>query len=166
MGGFGSEGWANTTSPEPRCASQNSMVRTQAIAHSQGRWPANLVLQHRSECQNTGVKSVKVVGATAHRAEHSTKSNASVGTQSHDHTGFKNKDGTETVAAWSCAEGCPVAALDEQSGVLRARGNQTPTKRGSGGIFWAGNGNGVDPVDSGDTGGASRFFKQFVGTLR
>ena len=79
---------------------------------------------------------------------------------------YGDADGTETVAAWSCAEGCPVAALDEQSGVLRARGNQTPTKRGSGGIFWAGNGNGVDPVDSGDTGGASRFFKQFVGTLR
>ncbi len=59
-----------------------------------------------------------------------------------------------------CDEGCPVAALDAQSGVLHARGNQTPTKRGVAVVtdFMSG---GQSPPNSGDAGGASRFFKQF-----
>ena len=166
MGGFGSEGWANTTSPAYNTNNpKNPMVRTQAIAHSQGRWPANLVLQHRSECQNTGVKSVKVVGATAHRAEHSTKSNASVGTQSHDHTGFKNKDGKETVVAYDCAPGCPVAVLDSQTANLQPSKGGYVRKHGADQFLGSGLGDGRTDTPTGviDAGGASRFFKQFGG---
>lgn len=54
--------------------------------------------------------------------------------------GYADEDGTETVEAWDCAPGCPVAALDAQTGVLKsgfmAAPNNTP----------------------GDSGGASRFF--------
>ena len=53
-----------------------------------------------------------------------------------------------------------VGELDEQSGILHARGNVTPTKRPSSGMFWGkGHSGKSDFVDQGDPGGASRFFK-------
>lgn len=60
-------------------------------------------------------------------------------------------------AEGACADGCAVAALDAQSGELRARGNTRPTKRpGSG--FLCGAKDAFGPIDGGDSGGASRFF--------
>lgn len=64
----------------------------------------------------------------------------------------------KTVEQWECVEGCPVKILDGQSGTLRARGNVTPTKRN--GAFWGNSGEALGEIDSGDKGGASRFFKQ------
>ena len=129
-----------------------------------GRWPANLVLQHLDGCRCEGTRSVKTSGwrdTDAHKGDEGVSNNFGASGITGRHYG---ENGEETVAAWTCEPGCPVAALDEQSGFLHARGNQTPTKRGSGGIFWNGSGHGVDPVDSGDSGGASRFFKQFGGS--
>ena len=138
-----------------------------------GRWPANVILTHAPGCVQAGVRKVKSFklkfasegqGIGSKNGIYSPKGARPAGVE----LGYADADGTETVAAYDCAPGCPVAALDAQSGVLHARGNQTPTKRGSGGIFWVGNGNGVDPPrpELNDTGGASRFFKQFGGTLR
>mgnify|MGYP001202028402 CR=1 FL=1 len=55
-------------------------------------------------------------------------------------------------------EVCPIEALDEQSGVLRARGNIGASK-GGGGMF--GHGSVSNNFGAGDEGGASRFFKHF-----
>jgi site-specific DNA-methyltransferase (adenine-specific) len=49
MGGFGSEGFVNTTSPSYNTNNpDNPLIRTQAKAHSQGRWPANVILDEYS----------------------------------------------------------------------------------------------------------------------
>lgn len=72
-------------------------------------------------------------------------------------------DGTETIAAWACAPGCPVAALDVQSGVSKSTGGRTVTRSGGGNVgsgktsekSWSN-----DDPGFGDTGGASRFFHQ------
>jgi hypothetical protein len=74
-------------------------------------------------------------------------------------------DGTKKVGSGLiCAEGCPVARLDEQSGVLAPQGGQKhkDTKEGS----FLDTGFGGSPTSSfyGDKGGASRFFKQVGGT--
>ena len=82
--------------------------------------------------------------------------------------GHADPDGTETVAAWVCVEGCPVAALDAQSGVSKPTGGRTVTRSGGGNVgsgkvsekSWSNN----DP-GFGDTGGASRFFKQVGGKV-
>ena len=74
-----------------------------------------------------------------------------------------DEDGTETVAAWNCALGCPVAGLDAQSGVSKSTGGRTVTRSGGGNVgsgktsekSWSN-----DDPGFGDTGGASRFFKQ------
>jgi hypothetical protein len=84
-------------------------------------------------------------------------------------SGRADPDGTETVAAWVCVEGCPVAALDAQSGFLVARGNKTSMGHGPGsgsGVTGWGKGRADAPPrpDLNDGGGgASRFFKQVGG---
>lgn len=68
-----------------------------------------------------------------------------------------------------CAAGCPVAELDRQSGdsqsasgVHRYKQANTDTPwRKRGGMFTAGHEN--EHVGMGDSGGASRFFKQVIG---
>jgi hypothetical protein len=83
-----------------------------------GRWPANLVLEHRPECRCVGTKEVKTHwGQPTERGNPKDRSVYGKGWHAEDKpVGYANADGKETVAAWSCVEGCPVAALDEQSG--------------------------------------------------
>lgn len=92
-----------------------------------GRWPANLVLSHSPDCRCVGTR--KVAGDDGH-TRHASGVTAAVFGQATPHStaGHGNPDGTETVEAWECAPGCPVAELDRQSGAAD------------------------------DTGGASRFF--------
>ena len=130
-----------------------------------GRWPANLVLQHLDGCRQDGTRNVRSSDRPGHG--HKLSPVHIVGpTHRHSEVRHGNLDGTETVTAWTCAEGCPVAALDEQSGIL-------PVSRG-GGNGYACSIFGTDTqktrakgvVGFGDTGGASRYFKQFVGSVR
>lgn len=81
-----------------------------------------------------GDKKVKVIGATAHQKHHGKGQIVNPGEGQAEHAGYRDPDGTETVEAWECAPGCPVAALDAQS----TEGD----------------------VTYGDSGGASRFFYQ------
>jgi hypothetical protein len=76
---------------------------------------------------------------------------------------YAEADGTETVPAYECAPGCPVAALDAQSGVLTS-GTKSPhharnvPRLGKGGVYGADEGTQAPREWAGDTGGASRFF--------
>lgn len=111
--------------------------RNGETSHAQGRWPANLVMQHLDGCVQDGVK-----------------------------------DGTETVTAWTCEPGCPVAGLDAQSGVQKSG---VAVQRHGGGqkignIVYRGSARTPnklvrDDAGFGDTGGASRFFKQVGGKV-
>jgi len=69
-------------------------------------------------------------------------------------------EGNETVADWVCVEDCPIKTLDEQSiaGGMHSAGSSRKASRSAGKT-------GMFPMDGdghrfGDTGGASRFFKQ------
>ena len=159
MGGFGSEGWANTTSPAYNTNNpKNPMVRTQAIAHSQGRWPANVVFQHLPGCKEDGTRAVRSNGHyPASRSRGSTQYMGGHAGQ----TGLTERrmDG-ETLTKWSCAEGCPVAVLDAQGG--NSTSPSMVTRGGLRGMSF-GMGRQEDVPCYGDTGGASRFFKQFGG---
>jgi hypothetical protein len=125
-----------------------------------GRWPANLVLQHLEGCRQDGTREVNVIGATAHRKEHRTHSWVPVGNQAHAHEGFRNSDGTETVAAWACVHGCPVAALD-RSGLTSVTGHRSSRSATAEvkGTTW-GTTNHQSREYPNDSGSASRFFKQ------
>jgi site-specific DNA-methyltransferase (adenine-specific) len=126
---------------------------------SAGRWPANLVLSHAEGCRPVGSRRVPSGTAVRHRgvaggAVYSrTLWRHDPGTPDATYAGA---DGLETVEAWECVEGCPVAELDRQSGVRE--GGHRPVRRG--GLGYAGQGVGTSGgSDERDVaGGASRFF--------
>lgn len=109
-----------------------------------GRWPANLILQHRADCQWQGTKEAP---------------------SPHDY-GFEAPVAME-VDDWLCVPGCPVADLDEQSGFLQSGTGAVKRQSSS---SQSGNTSYAYGAESrpegtiiptyGDEGGASRFFKQ------
>lgn len=131
---------------------------------SRGRWPAHLVLEHAEGCRPLGPRQVRGVTGTAAGRHYGGKTStygSFRGTSIQgQRIGYADADGMETVQAWECAEGCPVKMLDEKSGVLHARGNRSPTKRGTQVVCYGKYGQQAGPIDPGDSGTASRFFHQ------
>ena len=143
--------------------------RMHAEPDGKGRWPSNVILEHRGECRQVGTKKVK--GGNDPRRGDGSKSGHNFHSfnlkKKHDrrpcdHEGFSDKDGLEEIPAWECEPGCPVAALDDQAsagGLGRSAGDYPSDSCGTGaghtylpkkpqGKLYA------------DEGGASRFFKQ------
>ena len=86
------------------------------VQHPNGRWPANLALTHLPACQRIGTRQVDshngVRGASTNIYGGGKGFTAATG----EEVGYASPDGTETVQAWACADGCPVAAFDAQAG--------------------------------------------------
>lgn len=129
-----------------------------------GRWPANLILQHLDGCRQDGVKKVcpgngsgrAGAGANGFRTAYVGGECKGAG-----FTGsFVDGDGTETVAAWACVQGCPVADLDA-SGRTSVTGRRSDNSANAEvkGTNW-GPTNHKSCEYPNDKGGASRFFKQ------
>ena len=134
-----------------------------------GRWPANLVLQHLDGCKQAGVRQVKGSAPASGPTLSGKSTSVSRGVfNGVDQTPCYTDPltGKETIPAYNCAPGCPVAALDEQSGTLTSNSGKPFNRNGK-----AEGGAAINPGQAegvafyGDTGGASRFFKQFVGKL-
>jgi len=122
-----------------------------ATATATGRWPANLILTHSSDCQQTGTTTDTFTVVAGFR-DYAQNSNFGARAQ------VTQKPQSVEVATWDCVAGCPVAALNAQSG--NRPGGTFPTQRGSG--VATGFGPGL-PTEGGrramgDSGGASRFF--------
>ncbi len=131
-----------------------------------GRWPANVVFQHLPVCRQTGIRSVAGTGHFPIARTPNTIYGGGAGTSTAQ-VGGERRIGKETIPRYDCKDGCPVAALDAQSGVSTSTGGRASIGAFKGGrAFGVGNGAevlpGVQP-GLGDTGGASRFFKQFGG---
>jgi len=144
-----------------------------ADPHPGGRWPANVILQHLDGCRCDGVKRVKPSNGSGTAVRHRGVKDSNlygdgigslpVGTPD---LGYTDEDGQETVANWICEPGCPVARLDEQSGVLTTGGKASgPTKNaiGDGVLYGTADGQRAEVPFYNDTGGASRFYKQVSG---
>ena len=132
-----------------------------------GRWPANLVLSHHPDCVRTGTKRVRGSDRLGH-GDKETHSDGVTGWnagQMHSETRHADPDGKETVEAWQCVEGCPVAELDRQSGEqitgntgggIAYRRTESPAIRAGGGMNVIGNAHERQFYPG--SGGASRFF--------
>lgn len=130
---------------------------------SNGRFPANLVLSHAPECRRVGEKSVMSNGGSNDLNSRLSFFSPGGKNKSVLTTNHRDPDGTETVADWECAPGCPVKELDEQSGELKSgshAGYMRSFNKDGGTQFGIG---GVPINWEGDSGGASRFFRQFDG---
>ncbi len=130
-----------------------------------GRWPANVVLCHAAGCRPAGERRIPTGTAVRHRGVGggAVYSNGlwrqRPGTP--DMT-YADGDGLETVEAWECVEGCPVAELDRQSGQLESgragrNGHRRNASIGDSAAGWR-----MRQEDAGeligDSGGASRFY--------
>jgi len=140
------------------------------VPSESGRWPANLILEHKPGCCIIGTQTVKAKQLTAGRR--TVKWGVGEGGDTYEKgTGaqFATSDGLDTAPVWECEPGCPVADLDEQSGDCRGmsrqilrRGASTGTSIGGHGIYGKSSLHEA-MVGYDDTGGASRFFKQVGG---
>lgn len=120
-----------------------------------GRWPANVVLQHLAGCVQEGTREEP--GYTINRFTDGAKPFGGGAGHAYE----SSQTPPSLVPVWTCAPGCPVARLDEQSGVSKSTGGRIGNKDG-GSIYGGGKGlagaySSGDP-GFGDTGGASRFF--------
>lgn len=106
--------------------------------HPSGRWPTNTILTHHVDCQQEGTREVTTGTAYPTRSGQA-KPSSVYGVYQKQDRGFVTygEGGKEQIPAWQCVEGCPVAAMDKQSGHLHGSGNKS---------------------DVG--GGVSRFFQQ------
>lgn len=128
----------------------------------QGRWPANLILSHHPDCVRVGVKRVKNEGYRPNPAQQTDAFFGNTLQTTVGPRGYADPDGLETIEAWECVEGCPVAMLDEMSGDRPGfkgfvQGAERKASQGQGGYH----GNFPTPLTSqghNDKGGASRFF--------
>jgi hypothetical protein len=135
-----------------------------------GRWPANFVLAHLPKCHVVGVRQVHPGGGGTARREKGVSNQVAYGgnigrlPKGTPDLGYVGEGGLETVTAWQCASGCPIAALDAQSGTLTSgrmkAGQQRVRSHGKGGYH----DNMPDTATlhdiAGDSGTASRFFTQ------
>jgi len=133
----------------------------------QGRWPANVVLEHLPGCKLKGTLRVRPQGGSGRAGPGSRGfQDAYVGGEkrAEGFTGGQvGDDGKEEVERWVCKPGCPVADIDEQSGVLKSGAMSAEVQRGSFGqygVYGKADGSGVGTDYKATEGGASRFFKQ------
>lgn len=138
--------------------------------HPKGRWPANLVFVHTPKCKRKGAKKVKgsPTSKTFHDAYEGKSNTGFLRGWSHSGNQHSDPEGKEAVEDWDCALGCPVANLDRQSGergggfgkqYARREGTtwSNSSNKGGGSRFK----NDGREFGYGDSGGASRFYKQF-----
>ena len=136
-----------------------------------GRWPANLVLQHKPGCRKAGTKQVKGITGGPTSGDNAFGQDAGWNRHENRATAISRPvgpDGTETVEAWDCEPGCPVADLDGQTGERPSTWTHSRDHRRSD----AKPESKFRPVQGeympqgplyADAGGASRFFKQVGG---
>lgn len=72
---------------------------------------------------------------------------------------YADAEGRETVEAWECVDGCPVAELDAQSGETASSGHTR--RNGAATMGFGGASADFDVRGVADAGGASRFFPSF-----
>lgn len=130
-----------------------------------GRWPSNVILQHKPECRKIGTQVVGkgdpiIDGEDRVGPTHEGYQRPQASMFSHTLKGLRRTLGEETVDQWECVEGCPVQDLSEQSGISRSRQGLMGERHGN--IYGGGKGPsgpaGVRGHD--DQGTAARFFKQ------
>ena len=131
-----------------------------------GRWPANLILEHRPGCTHLGTKRVKPFGGSGRAGSggHGFQDQYVGGEKQRDGFagGFVDDDGLEEIEHWECVEDCPARDLGEQSGVRPAGVSNNQAEVGA-------ISNGATPIRRGmlvprsDFGTAARFFKSVQG---
>jgi len=126
-----------------------------------GRWPANVALCHTPDCKRVGTKEVKTETHHPDQTTDKVRDNVYRGglEGGRDNPDIQFKE--ETVDDWECVDGCPVRALNAQSGILTIGAMKAEVQRGKmgrNGVYGSSDGSGEGRVVEANSGGASRFF--------
>jgi len=116
-------------------------------------WSDYFTFSHSEGCRQVGTRTVKTPGKVGYE-----------GGKTSAESGASEWNRWRHVPEWECEPGCPVAALDEQSGDVSGRPGSE--RRGTEESSWTrdgGKGFGMrrTGAEYSDTGGASRFFPTF-----
>jgi hypothetical protein len=131
----------------------------QAMYSPDGRWPANVVLSHETECREVGTKRVK--GDPRGECNGRRPGGfANIGATSGTGTPNARVYGDQELTAFECVESCAVRMLDAQSGRLQSNSGVpfTRTTSKTRNTYGASPGDPTEPGYYGDAGGASRFY--------
>lgn len=141
-----------------------------------GRWPSNCLLEHSPLCTKVGTKKIRGSHAVVAKGE-SFEGKTLLSENKHVFGAYSKEkplmshvglDGLEETEAWECAEGCPVKALDDQSGerpsTLTGRADPNDSHQHPGTVMrpnsaFLGERSHLSKVYA-DNGGAARFFTQ------
>jgi hypothetical protein len=128
-----------------------------------GRWPTNCVLTHTPNCVEVGTRKVKTGTAVKGNLRPGDTVWGQAGSRTPQADQSYAADGLETIPAYECGAGCPVAELDAQSGTRPGFASQRHLSLAKRGMFGVGDGSDFRGLHEGynDTGGASRFFPTF-----
>jgi len=128
-----------------------------------GRWPANVILEHNPECQSAGVAEIRPLEEyrpNPVNVQADGNIQFSKKPPGYQKISYTNDNGMETIEQWECVGGCPVRELNRQSGNRPGMPVGTGPKEYGGGGGFDGMLNRQPHPGFGDSGGASRFFKQ------
>jgi hypothetical protein len=121
-----------------------------------------VVLSHAPECREVGTRKVKAIsGGRIGKKDMGVVAGTPAGRYEKGDPGYGDADGTETVPAWECVDGCPVAMLDAQSGTLKGCGSANVGSTGkeiANEVYGKGYKRTSNAAFVGQDGGASRFF--------
>lgn len=131
-----------------------------------GRWPANVLLSHGDGCRVVEARTIRRAAGPGWNGLGGDNARHVYGKGwTPDGVSRQSTARTETVEAWECAEGCPVAELDRQSGTSKSSGGAGEASRGALGKNTFGkyalDRHGANAGGFGDSGGASRYFNTF-----
>lgn len=130
------------------------------IPSDSGRWPSNLLLTHDPNCVCVGTQKVESDG-------HFPAARGAGGLGTSGHAGQIELEerslAGETVQVYRCVSGCPVKAMDDQSGRLKScRSKEDHAGYDGSGVTGFLRGQSSPQNQYGDAGGASRFFPTFT----
>ena len=121
-----------------------------------GRWPTNIVFTHSAAtCEPIGTRRI---GGSSHPQRHDSQPSGIFADLKAGSRQYGDASGMETVEAWACADDCPVAELDRQSGHLIGCGGPKKVDSGHTSMFGIG---AVARTYEREGGGASRFYPTF-----
>lgn len=87
----------------------------------EGRWPSNLILEHRPDCEKRGYKRVR---GTAPKGPGAPPAWESGGWKATSRVNAPTSpDGMETIEDWRCDPSCPCADMDRQTALLDLDGD-------------------------------------------
>lgn len=131
-----------------------------------GRWPPNVVLTHFAGCRHAGHATVNSAGHYPSARPSGSQTSGPAGHKGQTDLVERHTKG-EVVDVWDCEPGCPVAVMDAQSGVLTSGTGAVKRASSRDGAGNRGAAYGAESrpageimISYGDSGGASRFFRQ------